>query len=187
MTFWAKQSGGLIVDRQEPLCLTGRLDPTHDLLSPLGMSVRSLGAIIQPFVLAMFDPANQVRLRGTVRSELVRDDHARLAPGLEQFPEKAHRGHLGPPGLDQNVRNIAVCIDRPPKPNLLAFDRHHDLIKIPFVRKMRPVPPDFCGKPDTETRHPIPDRFVGNRDAPRRQQIFNVAKAESKAQVSPDP
>lgn len=113
MTFWAKQSGGSIMDRQEPLYLTGRLEPTHYFLSPSCMSVRSLSAIVQPFVLAMLDTGSQVCLRGTVRPQLVRDDYARLAPGLEQFPEKTHRGRLVPAGLDQDVQNIAP-LHRPP-------------------------------------------------------------------------
>jgi hypothetical protein len=66
VAFGTKQHGGLIVHRQKPLRLTGRLEAAHDFLSSPRMSVRSLSAIVQPFVLAMFDPRSQVGLRGTV-------------------------------------------------------------------------------------------------------------------------
>lgn len=67
-----------------------------------------------------------------------------------------------------------------------TFDRHHDLIEMPFVGRARPIPPDLRSKLDTETCHPVPNCFVGNRDAPRRQQIFNITETESKAMVRPN-
>lgn len=150
------------------------------------MSVCSLRAIIQPFVLAMFDPGCQVGFCGTVRPQLVCDDHAWLAPGLEQFPEKAHRGRLVPAGLDQNIQHIPVAIDSPPEPVFATLDRHHDLITMPFVGRAWSIPPDLRSKLYTETRDPVPDRFVGNRDAPRFRQIFNITKAEREPMLGPN-
>lgn len=70
----------------------------------------------------MFDPRSQVFLRGAVRPQLVGNQYAQLAPGLEQFPEKAHRSRLVPVGLNENIQNIAICINGPPEPILLAAD-----------------------------------------------------------------
>lgn len=57
---------------------------------------------------------------------------------------------------------------------------------MPFVGRARPIPADIRSKLGAETRYPFSDRFVGNRDAPRRQQIFDVAKTEGKPLVGPN-
>jgi len=150
------------------------------------MPVRSLSPIVQAFVLTMFDPGRQICLRRAVRPQLVRDDDARLTPYFEQFPEKAHRSRLVPAGLDQNVQNIAVGIDSTPEPVFAPLDRHHDLVEMPFVSRERSIPPDLRGKLDTETRNPVSDRFVRNRDAPCRKQVFGITKTESKSMVRPN-
>lgn len=147
------------------------------------MSVRRLDAVVQAFVLAMLDPWGQVSLRGTVRPQLVRDDHPWLAPSFEEFPEKAHRGRLVSVGLDQNVQHIAVGIDSSPEPMFASLDQHHDLVEMPFVGRARPIPSDLRCELGTETYHPVTNRFVGNLDASRCQQIFNVTQTESEAVV----
>ena len=107
VALWAEKCGSLIVSGQEPLRLSRRFETAHDLLSAPYMPVRSLGSIIQPFVLAMLDPGGQFCLCSTIRSQFVRDNHARLTPGFEKLPEKTHRSCLVPAGLNQNIEDVA--------------------------------------------------------------------------------
>lgn len=134
----------------------------------------------------MFNPWGQVFLRGSVGTKFVCDDHTRVTPDFEQLPKEAHRSRLVPAGLHRNIENIPVGIDRSPEPMFATFDRYHGLVEMPFVGWARPTPADISGKLGAETRYPVPDRFVGNRDAPSRQKIFNVAKTESKPVVCPN-
>lgn len=153
MTFGAKQGGGLVVDRQEPLRLTGRLEAAHDLFSPPRVPVRSLGAIVEPFVLAVLDTKSPVCLRGAVRAQLVRDEHARLTPGFEQLSEIAHRGRLVSAGLDQDVQNVTVGVNRSPEPVFAPLDRHHDLVEMPFIgRSRRTFAANWAPKRATQSR-----------------------------------
>ena len=53
VTAGAEKCAGLIMDREKPLGLFGRFEPTHNLLSLSGWSMGALGSIIQAFVAAM--------------------------------------------------------------------------------------------------------------------------------------
>jgi hypothetical protein len=139
------------------------------------MPVRRLGSVIQPFVLAMLDPRGQCCLCGTIRSQFVRDDHAWLAPSFEQLHEKTQRGCFVPARLNQNIEDVAIGIDRAPKPMLTALDRDDGLVEVPFVGWARPIPADLGRKLNAKVRHPVSDGFVRNRDPARGKKIFNVA------------
>lgn len=107
MAFWAEQGGSLVMYRQEP---------RHDFLTPPRVAVGGLGTIVEPLVLAMFYARGQFCLRDAMRSRFVRNDDAWLAPGFEQLPEKAQRCRLVPSRLNQNIEDVTVGVDRPPKP-----------------------------------------------------------------------
>ena len=68
----------------------------------------------------------------------------------------------------------------------LACDPDDNLIEMPFVGRARPIPSDLRCELGTETYHPVTNRFVGNLDASRCQQIFNVTQTESEAVVRPN-
>ena len=89
MAFRAEQGGDLIVGREEPLRLPRRLEAPHDLLSSPGVPMRGFSPIVQPLVLAMFDPRCNFGFGRGAGTKLVRHQHARLAPSPEQLSKEA--------------------------------------------------------------------------------------------------
>lgn len=120
---------------EEPLRLARGLEAPHDLLSSPGVPMRGFGSIVQPFVLAMFDPGSDLGFGRRVRAELVRDQHARLTPTPEQLSKEASGCARVPTRLNQDIQHIAIGADRPPEPVLLALDRDDDFVEMPFVRR----------------------------------------------------
>ena len=83
--------------------------------------MRVLRAIVQAFVLAMFNLKAHLRPRRSVGAELVRAHDARRCDGGFQKPvhEPLRRAGVSST-LDQDVENEAILIDGAPKPVLLA-------------------------------------------------------------------
>ena len=53
--------------------------------------------------------------RGSIRSQVIGDDNRRdKALATKEFTEEAHRRHLLTPGLNENVKNLALAIDSAP-------------------------------------------------------------------------
>jgi hypothetical protein len=100
--------------------------------------MRILRAIVQAFMLAMFDAKTHLRSRGSVGPELVRHHHARRCDRrFQEPPHEPLRSATVSSTLDQDVKNEAVLIDGPPKPVLLSGDRDDDFIQMPFVASRR--------------------------------------------------
>lgn len=131
-------------------------------------------------------PAPQGRLRSTIGTQFVRYDHTRQPPDLEQFPKEVQRRRLVTAGLNRDIKYIPAGIDGAPNPMFATLDRHDDFVEVPFVGRAGSIPPDLGRKLNTEARDPVPDRFVGNRDAPRRKKILNVTQAEGKTTICPN-
>jgi hypothetical protein len=90
--------------------------------------MRVLRAIVQAFVLAMFDAKTHLRSRGSVRPELVRHHDARRCDGgFQELPQEPLRRAAVSAALDQDVENDAVLIDGAPEPMVLAGDRDENL------------------------------------------------------------
>ncbi len=101
--------------------------------------MRSFGPIVQPLVLAMFDPGGDLGFGRSVGTELVGDQHSWLAPPPEQLSKEAFGCACVPTRLDQDIQHIAIGVDRPPEPVLFALDRDHDFVEMPFVRRAGPL------------------------------------------------
>jgi hypothetical protein len=100
--------------------------------------MRILRAIVQAFMLAMFDAKTHLRSRGSVRPELVRHHNARRCDGrFQEPPHEPLRSATVSSTLDQDVKNEAVLIDGAPKPVWLSGNREHDFIPMPFVAAAR--------------------------------------------------
>lgn len=79
-----------------------------------------------------------------------------------------------------------IRVDRAPQPLHPALYADDNFIKMPFVSWRRSIPPNLGRKLVPETTNPITDRFVRHRDAALGQEIFHVAKAQSKPMVGPN-
>ena len=164
MAFRAEQGRDLIVGCEEPSRLTRGFEAPHDFLSSPGVSMHGFGPIVQPLMLAMFDPGGDLAFGRGIGSELVRDQHARLAPLPEQFSKEAFGRARVPTRLDQDIQHIAIGVDRPPEPVLRALDRDHDLAEMAFVRRAGALATDPSGELRTKARDPVPHGLIGHAD-----------------------
>jgi len=71
--------------------------------------------------------------------------------------------------LNQNIKNVTIAVDRAPKPEFAPADRNDHFIKVPFIRRRRPISPDESGILCTKFSNPLPDRFIAHDDAARRK------------------
>jgi hypothetical protein len=128
----------LVMSRQKPLRLSSGFESLHDPFASSCRLMRILRAIVQTFMLAVFDVKAHLRPCGPIGSELVRDHDARRRD--RRFQELCHeplRSASVPAALDQDVENETILINGAPKPVLLAGDRNDDLIHMPFVAACR--------------------------------------------------
>ena len=144
--------------------LTRGLEAPHDLLSSTGVPVRGFGPIVQSLVLAMFDSGGYLGFGGSVGTELVRNQHARLAPTPEQLSKEVLGGARVATWLQQDIQYFAIGVDRPPEPVLLAFDQDDDLIEMPSVCRARMFATDPARKLPPKARDPVPHGLAGNAD-----------------------
>lgn len=70
---------------------------------------------------------------GTVTAQFIRDNDPRQAPADDQPGDESLGGTGISTGFHQDVENLAIAIDRAPKPVFLASDRDYNLIQMPFV------------------------------------------------------
>jgi len=142
-----KEVGDLIVDGQEALRLTSRLEALHDPLSPPCRLMRILCPIVQTLVLAMLEAKFHFPSRGGVGLELIGDHDARRLDGaFQELHQETTRSAGVSSLLKQNVEDEAVLIDGAPEPALLACDRNDHFVQMPFVATRRSQPADTIGK-----------------------------------------
>src|SRR6202451_4158028 len=149
--------------------------------------MRVLRAIVEAFVLAMFNLKAHLRPRRSVGAELVRDHDAGQCDGGFQKPihESLRRAGVSST-LDQDVENDAVLIDGAPEPVWLAGDRGDDLIHRPSVAPSRRALADLIGECLAELLPPLAHGLVGHANPARRQHFFDHAKAQGKPEIEPN-
>jgi len=137
---WVETGRRLIMDRQEPLRLPGRLEPAHDLSSWSRGSVRGFCTIAQSLVLTVLDARGNLRFRCTAGAQLVGDHHPWLAPGLEQLSEKRLCRHRVSTGLNQNLQNVPIGADGTPEPMFAPIGEHYNVVEVPLVCGLLTIP-----------------------------------------------
>ena len=101
--------------------------------------MRIFNSVVKALMGPMISIRRQVLYRLDVAAQLVRHDDAWLTELFDQPGEKT-LGSLGvTAGLNQNVENIAVGVNCPPKPEFLSADRDDRLIHVPLVVWLWPV------------------------------------------------
>jgi hypothetical protein len=91
-----------------------------------------------------------------------------------------------PPTLHQHIEDVPVLIHRPPQIVSFAATGETDLIQMPRVTRPRAPTAELMGRRLAELPAPLPDRFIRHNDAPGGQQRFDIAIAETEAEVQPD-
>ncbi|PRY84597.1 hypothetical protein CLV74_12215 [Donghicola tyrosinivorans] len=112
----------------------------------------------------MFDPGSDLGFGRRVGAELVRDQPARLAPAPEQLSKEAFGCARVPTRLNQDIQHIAIGVDRPPEPVLLALELDDDFVEMPFVRRSGALATDPSSDLPAKARDLVPHDLVGNPD-----------------------
>ena len=137
------------------------------------------------FMRTVFDFRHDLTLSGRVGAELVGDQSPRWTALLFQQMRQQALGSLGvAPCLDDFIEHIAVLIDRPPQPVLLARDHDHDLIQVPDVAAW-PLALNALGVRRPELQRPSPDSLIGNEDAALQQHLLNQPQAQWEPEMEP--
>ncbi|APO50304.1 hypothetical protein SG09_77530 [Bradyrhizobium ottawaense] len=140
--------------------------------------MRIFGPIVESFVLAMFDVKAHLRPRSAVRTQLIRDHHARRrAGGFQELLHEKLRSARVSSALDQDVENEAILVDSAPEPMLFARDRDNDLVQMPFVTAGGSALADPIGERLAEFPSPLAHGFIGHANATRRQHFLDHAQA----------
>jgi hypothetical protein len=123
-----------------------------------------LRAVIQVFVLPVLGCRHGGAVCDPIRSELVGDQNPRLtALLLQNFPEEPGCGFTVPLGLDQNVENIPVLIDRPPQVLSDSADLDEGFVELSRITTLRLMSAQSAGVFGPEFRTPGADRLVRQR------------------------
>ena len=108
---------------QKSLCLSGRFEPPHQLLSFAGRSMGTFDAVVEPFVRPMIRLRRKSPDRFDVTAQFVSHDDTRFAKAGDQ-PRKETLGSFGIAArLNKDIQHVPVRVDRPPQPLLHAVDR----------------------------------------------------------------
>src|ERR1700736_5143748 len=134
----------------------------------------------------MLDARQDLALCGGVALELVCHDHTRnVSQAPQQLAEEPPGRRGAAPALDQDVEYISVLVDRAPKIVLLAADADEHLVHVPLVARSWPAPPQHIGEHPAEAQAPLADALVTDDDPTRRQDQFNITKAQTEAVIEP--
>jgi hypothetical protein len=148
--------------------------------------MRVLRAIVQPFVLAMFDGEAHLRPCRAVRTELVRDHHAwRRDGGFQEPPHEPLRRACVSSALDDNVENEAILVDSAPQPMVFARDRDDDFVEVPLVAASGCMLTDPIGECLAEFLPPLTHGLIRHANPARHQQFFDHAQAQGKPKIEP--
>jgi len=124
--------------------------------------------------------------RFEIAAQLVRDHDTGFTEPVDQ-PCQETPCSLGVSlWLNENIKHVAVRVDRPPEPVFSAVDRDDDLIQVPFVGRGRSVTHDTIGKVAAKAVHPFPDRFPADHNTPIGEKVLDIRRAEREAMVDPD-
>lgn len=112
------------------------------------------------------------------------------APGyaallLQKTLQQAPRGLGVAPCLKDLVEEIAIVIDRPPKPVLLVPDGDDNLIEMSDVARARLLAPKPASMVAPELWRPAPYRLVGSHDAALQQHLLDQTQAQGEAEIQP--
>src|SRR5271167_2847394 len=149
--------------------------------------MRILGPIVLPQTLLMASRQSHLRLGRAVRAQFVGHQHiGREALFLEQLAHQFHGCGLVAPSLHQQIENLAFVVNRAPKPEPPARNRHGHLVEMPPRRWARASAAKFSAEQWPELRYPSPHRLVGDIQPTLREQIFDVAIAERETEIEPN-
>ena len=146
--------------------------------------MRILGSVVAPSTALMAFCDSKIIGCGSIRPQLIRDelvwDKAIL---LQQLAHQFKRRPFVPPSLDQHVEDLALGVDGAPQIDHPAIDFQIDFVQMTSRMRFGSAFAQVRCDHRPEMVHPAPNRFVRDRDSALRQQIFNVAEAQSESKI----
>ena len=134
----------------------------------------------------MGDPGHDLSMGDTVAAQLVGHETRRfLALPLQERPKESSRRTRVPAGLDEEVDQVTVLVDRTPQILALTVNRDEDFVQEPGVSESTLAslqPPGVIG---AELPAPLPNGFVRHDDAAFGQQILDIPEAQAVSVVQP--
>ncbi len=148
--------------------------------------MRDFGAIVRVLGRVMGDQRHDVPMCNTVAAQLVgHEPHGFLSLTFQEFPKEFSRRAPVPAGLDEEVDQVTVLVDRTPQILALTVDRDEDFVQKPRITEAALSslqPPGVVG---AELLAPLPNGFVRHDDAPFGQQVFDIPEAQTVFVVQP--
>src|SRR5574340_150137 len=137
--------------------------------------------------LPVLDRRHHLPMRHLVAAQLVGDQHPRRgALPLEELAEELLGRSSVSPGLDQDVKDVAVLVHGAPQVVAFAVDPDEHLVHMPRVTRSGPPPAQLVGVALAELGAPVADRLVGDHDAALEHHLRDVPQAQREAVVEPD-
>jgi hypothetical protein len=174
------------VNGQEPLRLLEGLEPAHP---PLTFSCRLMGVfgpVIEPVSARMPDFGQNMRKRGRVAAEAIRDHGMRDSNRSSQEMTKERlRSRAIPPCLHQDVDNLTILINRSPQVMNGSVDADEHFVDMPTPAHSFFVWPQPSGVFGSELATPQSDRLIADRHASGGKHLFNVPERERESIVEP--
>ena len=161
-------------------------EPPH-LALPLA---RRLVGDFRPVVLVsrgtVKDRRHDGAVGGRIAAKLIGDESPWLgALTLQQPTEEAFCCAPVATGLKENTNHVAVLVDCTPKIVPATADADEQLVQVPSIAQTPLAASQASGVPWPKLETPLADGFVGDRDPPLGQEIFDIAEAQTEAVVEP--
>lgn len=145
---------------------------------------------LNPVVEALVRPAISIRRLMGNRLDIAVQFVCNDDPWLAELRDQPRHEALGSFGistrLHENIKRIAVGIDRPLEPVLHPIDRDHNLVQMPFVIWSGTIPPDAGSKMRAKPVDPETDRFTAHYHATLGKQILDIRSAQRTPMARPD-
>lgn len=102
--------------------------------------------MVETLMLPMRDAGQDVRFRGGITFQLIGDQYAWDVPqSMERLAKEPFCRLPITPALHQDIKGMAILIDRAPQVMMLALDGQHHLVKRPCVSALRLAPAQRIG------------------------------------------
>jgi hypothetical protein len=136
----------------------------------------------------MLDAGQALACGGTVASQLIGDDDSwNVREIFEPLAEELFRSRLIPAALHEDIKDVPVLTDGTPEIVACAVDPHKHLVQVPCVPRSRTSATQWIGVLLPELHTPLTERFVRHNDPTGEQELFDIALAEARTEVQPDP
>ncbi len=163
------------------------LKPRIWALALSGRLMRDLGAVVRVPICAVDHGRHHRTACGLVAAELVPDQPSwDTALAFQEFPEESHGCLPIPSRLHEDVDDVAVLVHSAPQILLATLHRDEQFVQMPGVTHPTAAAPKTSRVNRTEALTPLPNGFIGDRNAPLREPVLHIPEAETEAMVEDD-